>query len=196
MGPDPDPAYQLSPSPPPGFPDYTGGMAVSDPPFTRRDYERLPEGFPAQLVHGALVKEPAPLPWHQVLVQRIQRELGRVLDPDLVLASPVDVVLDDRNVYQPDVVVLPRPVRPADRRVPLPVAVFEVLSPATAETDRGPKRAAYLAAGVREVWIVDPEAGVVERHTPGEARVSRAGERLASKAMPGLSLVPGELFAG
>ena len=28
--------------------------------FTRADYDRLPEGFPAQLIHGWLVRDPAP----------------------------------------------------------------------------------------------------------------------------------------
>ena len=35
--------------------------------FTRRDYEALPEGFPAQLVDGFLVREPSPSYGHQLV---------------------------------------------------------------------------------------------------------------------------------
>lgn len=35
-------------------------MTVLDALFTRADYDQLPEGFPAELVEGCLVKERAP----------------------------------------------------------------------------------------------------------------------------------------
>jgi hypothetical protein len=40
--------------------------------YTRADYERLPEGFPAQLVRGQLVKEPAPRCGHGVIGARVE----------------------------------------------------------------------------------------------------------------------------
>jgi Uma2 family endonuclease len=81
-------------------------MHTMDAPFTVRDWQRLPEGFPAQLVEGCLVKEPAPTYGRQRLVARIHAALVALVGPDRALQSPVDVVLDAHNVYQPDVVVL------------------------------------------------------------------------------------------
>lgn len=41
----------------------------------------------------------------------------------------------------------------------------EVLSPSTQRQDRVTKRDFYLASGVREYWIVDTDARVIERWT-------------------------------
>ena len=40
--------------------------------FTRIDYNRLPQGFPAQLIEGAFVEEPAPTYGHQNVVGRLR----------------------------------------------------------------------------------------------------------------------------
>ncbi|MFV1959221.1 MAG: hypothetical protein ACC662_07390, partial [Planctomycetota bacterium] len=43
-------------------------MRTMTSPFTRALYDRLPEGYPAELVDGTLVHEPAPTNAHQTLV--------------------------------------------------------------------------------------------------------------------------------
>ncbi|MHC4469478.1 MAG: hypothetical protein ACYTDY_08935 [Planctomycetota bacterium] len=70
-------------------------MKVAAPLFTRAEYERLPEGFPAQLVRGELVKKPAPVPYHQALVRDLYERLARAAGQERVLFSPVDVFLDE-----------------------------------------------------------------------------------------------------
>jgi Uma2 family endonuclease len=153
--------------------------------FTQADYLRLPEGYPAQLVHGELVKEPAPTYWHQSVVVALVLRLSAVVDPRRVLVAPCDLFVDEWNVLQPDVLVL----APEDRVSPtsnpraVPLLVVEVRSPGTEDRDLRVKTPLYLAAGVREVWLVDPVAGTVEvhggdgpprRHGPDEAAVSQA----------------------
>ena len=74
--------------------------------------------------------------------------------------SPLDIVLSEYNVVQPDVVYFgPETVARLDPleyvRVP-PDAAFEVLSPSTARNDRGRKRTLMERFGVREYWVIDP----------------------------------------
>ena len=45
-----------------------------------------------------------------------------------------------------------------------PDLVVEILSPATAERDRGYKRVLYERHGVAEYWLVDPAEGTVSLH--------------------------------
>jgi len=158
--------------------------------FTQRDYMELPEGFPAELIEGAFVREPAPTRWHQRVVFRIATRLESVAGTGTVVVSPVDVFVDEHNVLQPDVLVS----RPEDAVTPdsppgaVPVLAVEVLSPATASRDRDAKTAIYLRAGVREVWLVDPDAGTVEVHTADAVCRYAEAERAQSDAVPGFSL--------
>lgn len=172
------------------------GTTEERPRFTRGDYYRLPEGFPAQLVRGALVREPAPAPWHQGLVLRIADELRRIVDPGRVLVSPVDVDVGAEDVYHPDVLVLPEGTRvgPEMERVPRPVLVVEVLSPPTEDRDRGVKKEEWLRAGVGEVWHVDPRTRTVERWTREGSESAEPGETIASRVVAGFALAPDELF--
>jgi Uma2 family endonuclease len=45
-----------------------------------------------------------------------------------------------------------------------PDLVVEVLSPSTAKNDRGHKKEAYAAAGVKEYWIVSPNDKLLEQY--------------------------------
>ena len=49
----------------------------------------------------------------------------------------------------------------------IPDLVVEVLSPSTRVNDLGPKRATYMRVGVRELWLVDPDACTLTRVRPG-----------------------------
>ena len=75
------------------------------PAFTRADYDRLPEGFPAQLIEGCLVKDASPLPGHQGVGGVISKTLERLVGPRRVFMAPLDVPIDEINVFQPDVAV-------------------------------------------------------------------------------------------
>ncbi len=169
---------------------------VSAVPFTRREYMQLPEGFPAQLIEGALIRDPAPVLPHQILVTRLLFAIGRLVGEDRVLPAPVDLFLDDLNVYQPDVMVFDREVRldPTMREAEKPLLVVEVLSPSTAAYDCGVKARRYLEWGVREVWLVDADAGMVDVRGPGG--ISRTGPDgvVRSTAIPGLEVDLARLF--
>ncbi len=162
--------------------------------FTRADYDRLPEGFPAQLVEGLLVKEPAPTYGHQALASELHGQLLSLVGARRALFAPCDVGLDDSNVYQPDLVVLRSVVPVSVRDVGIPLLAVEVLSPSTAHRDRKVKRRHLLGAGVAEVWIVDPTTRTVEMDDATGHRVASGEETLSSTAVPGFAVTPSKLF--
>ena len=81
--------------------------------------------------------------------------------------SPCDVVLGDTDVVQPSPVRLARPRAPAVQGAP--DLVVEILSPATAERDRGYKRAIYERHGVAEYWLVDPDGETISIYASAAA---------------------------
>jgi Uma2 family endonuclease len=164
------------------------------PRFTRSDYDLLPEGFPAQLVNGCLVREPAPTYGHQRVAQALNLRLAALVDSRRVVCAPIDVGLDQHNVYQPDIVVLPHVPPDSVRDVGVPLLAIEVLSPSTARRDRRVKLPRLLAAGTREVWIVDPVAQSVEVHDAAGCRSVTGGESLASNVIVGFHVSPSDLF--
>jgi len=115
--------------------------------FTRALYEQLPEGFPAQLVEGSLVRDLAPTYGHQRIASRLHVRLAALVGADRALTAPADVVLDEFNVYQPDLLVLDEAPESGSHDVGIPLLVVEVLSPSTHVRDRGVKRERLLGAG-------------------------------------------------
>lgn len=91
----------------------------------------------------------------------------------------------------------------AERRPPLaqgaldvvPDLVVEVLSPATRVNDLGPKRDVYLAAGVHELWLADPQSATVTTgRQDGSQRTVGRGDRLTSPLLPGFALDIARVF--
>lgn len=129
-----------------------------------------------EAVDGELLVSPSP----RVMHQRVAGELFVALHAYClgagtcdVLMAPSDVVVEERNLVQPDVYLI-RKLSPADmvvgpRELPLPLLAIEVLSPKTARADRVVKRRLFQRNGV-EMWVVDADARLIERWTPGATR--------------------------
>ena len=160
---------------------------VTETRFTIRDYERLPEDLRCQLIEGQLVKEPAPTFGHQSIVSRLIGLLDRGLVTGSAVPSPIDVVLDDFSILQPDVAIWRTAPDKDVQWVPTPTVVIEVLSPSTEHRDREQKTRLYLAAGVAEVWLIQPTTGVIEVHTNARVTAHAPDETVTSAAIPELS---------
>lgn len=173
---------------------------------TAADYLALEEGAPFQLIGGVLVHEPAPTPWHQRLLLKLMVRLQQVVESrslGYVYPSPIDVRLDDGNVYQPDVLFISseRESIITDQRIEgAPDLVAEVLSPSTGYYDLTHKRRVYAEHGVREYWVIDPleQTVTVEQNDDGRfetlASVRNEG-RVASVLLDGFVVDAAELFA-
>lgn len=169
--------------------------------LTADDYAKLPEDLRAELIDGELVMSPSPDTAHQRVVHRLVTALDRHLGPSSdhrVLFAPCDVLIDEHNVLQPDLLVLPEGTKPRELswRIPLPTLVIEVISPSTATRDRGVKLERYKTRGVREAWIVDRDQETIDviDLVAGTAIVCRPGDTARSTTVPGFSIEVARLF--
>lgn len=163
--------------------------------FTLREWKQLPEGFPAQLVDGRLIRTASPGFDHQDVVGEIYRSLVEVVERRRVALGPTDVVLDRLDVLQPDVCILRAPPPPDAEGGGIPLLAFEILTPSSTTFDCTVKALKYLAAGVEEVWLVDlAEQSITVRTTDGGVPYRDAHEA-RSRALPEVRLVPRDLFS-
>jgi Uma2 family endonuclease len=162
-------------------------------PLTYKDYEALPaDGRRHELHEGTLSVTPAPVPRHQRVSHRLLRLIDRHVEANglgEILYAPVDLILSDTTVVQPDLLYLdpPRMVSITGRGIEGPPAlVIEILSASTAPVDRDVKRRLYARHGVPAYWIVDPDARVIEAHVlAGDAyRLATTLEGGEPRALP------------
>jgi len=167
--------------------------------YTYADYALLPEGAPYQLIGGELVLTPAPATFHQIVSVRLEHILLNFVTErglGLVLHTPVDVYLEERETYQPDIIFIARDRLDIVEKARIngaPDLVIEILSPSTAYYDMKTKARVYARHGVREYWLVDPAAAtvevfVLERGVYVLAARGTFEERVASRLLPGFGV--------
>jgi len=127
----------------------------------------LPEtNLPTELWDGEIVISPTPTPSHQTIVGKFFRLLDDFVhqhNEGTVFLSPLDVVLSQHRVVQPDLLFVSKGNSGIiqDRIRGVPDLVVEVISQ-TWKRDRVEKKALYEQFGVSEYWIVDPESRAIE----------------------------------
>jgi Uma2 family endonuclease len=178
--------------------------------MTADEYLALPyseERRWVELVEGELVVD-LPLPLHQAVKGELMYELSRWtrMEPGRGRVwLPLDVRIDDRNVFGPDLLWYPDEAGPdlrGGRPSPLPHLAVEIRSPSTWRYDIGAKKAAYERAGLRELWLVDTAASEVlifRRSGPDTATFDVAlelerSDALTSPQLPSFELALADLF--
>ncbi len=72
--------------------------------MTAREFSQLPESNqPTELIYGEVVVSPAPDDVHQKISYRVTLFLSQAVPDGEIRYAPIDVYLDDENVFQPDV---------------------------------------------------------------------------------------------
>jgi Uma2 family endonuclease len=118
---------------------------------------------------------------------------------------PADVVVDEHNVFGPDVLWLreERVPDPPEGRLPgLPDLAVEVRSPSTWRYNLGKKKLAYERSGLPELWLVDNVAKTVlvfrrsnDKQADFDVALELAGaDDLTSPLLPGFSAPAESLF--
>ncbi|MEJ5338334.1 MAG: Uma2 family endonuclease [Aquificaceae bacterium] len=179
-------------------------MEVKTKLTTEEFFKLYPEESRVELIDGEVYEMPAPSFVHQEVVARIfipmrlyseESRLGKVV------FSPIDVVLDEGNVLQPDIVFVSDAGRIGKNIQGAPDLLVEVVSPSTLIRDLTDKMKIYERNGVQEYWIVFPleKAIIVYTLSPeGYELFSSAVEKgkVRSKALKGFELEVEEVFKG
>lgn len=150
-------------------PDYVREPAVEyckkkEGEYTVEDYLNLPADVRVELMDGSFYTMAAPGINHQIILKNICLQLELYIREKkgncMVLPAPVDVQLfnDDKNMVQPDIVILCDLNKTDGKRIyGAPDFIVEIVSPGSKIKDYRLKYDKYIQAGVREYWIVDIE---------------------------------------
>ena len=174
--------------------------------FTVKDYMSTPDDKRYQLLDGEMILMPSPVTKHQDIVARIFLALNQFVHDHShgrVFFAPLDVVLSNHDVAQPDVLFVSNARSAIITEANIqgaPDLVVEILSPGTLVYDRGYKQALYGRHGVQEYWLVDPDAETVEVLTLGDQGLTplatyRRGDLIASHLLEGLALEMNQVFS-
>ena len=170
-------------------------MTPQAPPYSRY-----------QLIEGKLFRLPTPHEPHQAVVGDWLIAMAvpaNALGIGQVIVSPLDVTLNDFNVFQPDLLYVSNGrehIFDGHGVIGAPDVVVEILSDPTRRRYLKMKLPIYRKAGVREIWTMDLEAESVTVHpgdsaTPTTGKVFTIDTVLTSDAMPGVAIELGPIFA-
>ncbi len=167
--------------------------------WTYEDYLGVGNEVYFEIINGKAFMSPAPELFHQRWARKIfvaierhveSRKLGEVF------FAPVDVVLDEKNVVQPDLVfVSTANAGLLERRgiMGAPDLVVEVISPTSLRRDRYDKRELYARFSVREFWLADVANRSIEilALKPGGFQLMSCATtegKIRSEVLPGFEL--------
>ncbi len=182
--------------------------------YTLEEFWALPEPEDRtryELIGGYLFMVPPPKAPHEDIGERMNRAIMK-----FVLANNIEgYVHHPRSAVwrrargstylEPDMMYVSKELRArmGDKRTSADI-VFEYLSPSTSLYDRTTKADTYLALGVKELWLIDPEDPTIEvRHAHHEAEMPTwevcifpRGERATSRVLDGWKVSVDEIFDG
>ena len=184
-------------------------MATAQPAdkLTYEDYCAAPADERYELLDGDLSMVPAPNLKHQHVLGNLHYHLRQFITEHgtgRLLLAPCDVFLSDTNVVQPDLLFVSRQrehlLSDGEKVRGAPDLVVEILSPSTADKDRGSKRELYGRHGVAEYWLVDPIGETVSIHRQRGGVLAAAdtfsrGQTLRSRLLAGLELRLDDVFS-
>jgi len=182
--------------------------------YTLEEFWALPEPKDRaryELIEGTLFMTPPPDPPHGDIASRLNDLLVTFLASHGRTGNvyhPREPIYINGTYLEPDMMYVSHELRArmGTRRTSADI-VFEYLSKSTAAYDRTTKADTYLALGVRELWLVDPDTVSIEvRHALAasgsnqfprwESHIYTAGQWAESRVLTGWRVAVDEVFAG
>lgn len=182
-------------------------MSVGNQLLTFREFEQMTFDRPTELVRGELVEYDMPTSQHGAVCIAIAALLyvwAKAGNRGVVFGNDSHVLVDrdPDSVRGPDVAFICRDRLPNGKLPPgtleiSPDLVIEVVSPSDRWSDIFEKIGEYLAAGVREVWVIDPEKRSLSIHQQDAPnfRLTESDTLTQRDVLPGFSCSVAELFA-
>ena len=173
--------------------------------ITYDDYCQLPSDIRAEVLDGELLMCASPNLRHQRISRQIEIPLCHWVEEKglgEVLYAPMDVVLSQYDVVQPDILYVSRErfsILMEKNIQGDPDLVVEILSPGDEKRDTIRKKKIYEKHGVKEYWIVDSMAETITVFCLNgglfvEKAVYQKGQILESKILPEFSLRLEQVF--
>ena len=151
--------------------------------LTYDDYCLIPDdGKRYEVIHGELYMSPSPIIRHQSILVNLTILLGTYVKKaktGRMLVAPMDVILSEHNVVQPDVLFISTENRSiiTDKNVQgAPDLLVEILSEGNRRHDEVVKRKLYEAFGVKEYWVIDPVLETIKVFRLENGRFIKAAE--------------------
>jgi Uma2 family endonuclease len=175
--------------------------------ITAEEFIAMSFDRPVELVRGEIVEMTNPGYRHGNLCFRLALIIGRWLESHAefdVATNDTGVLIevDPDTVRGPDLMILRKSKLPGGRgpvghlTIPPEVAV-EIRSPSDRSNDVMRKVALFLAAGVAEVWVIEPDHQRVFIHRDNEeTTVFQGSDIVTSPQLPGLECPLAKLFEG
>jgi Uma2 family endonuclease len=163
-------------------------------------YDELVEKYgetnqPIELWDGEICMAPASTPKHQRIAFHLAKLISTFVEQHSLgetMLAPVDVIMGEHRVVQPDILFIANENSGIiqDRIRGAPDLVVEIVSTSSWQRDNIEKRTLYEQYGVREYWLVDPEADMVQ-----VLSLSEGSYRLLGRFGPG-QVVHSAVLAG
>lgn len=151
-----------------------------------------------ELLEGVIFKKMAKSPLHEWLVRCLRRLLEAACGPGLMVEKEQPITCD-RSEPEPDLAVFAGDWNDYRTKHPTTAELVIEISINTRQRDRS-KAGIYAEAGVKEYWLVEPEAGTISVYTgPGSAGYAvcndfASHERVTSTVIPAFGVTLADLM--
>jgi Uma2 family endonuclease len=177
--------------------------------YTYWDYLKFDDEKRYEVIYGELIMVPAPNTEHQHFSRNLEfilwnyvrkNKLGQVYD------APIDVVLNNETVVQPDIIFISNQNKEIIKEKGIfgsPDLTIEIISPSSKYRDSYEKKDLYESFKIKEYWLVDPKNKNIEVFSLNEngkyelfceGFVSEENNTIKSNVLKGIEVKLEEIF--